>query len=367
MASECPYRSLPDHAYWRRSVAEVPAAEVDPILSAPFKVARTDRVATAGSCFAQHVARYLAKGGFTYFVPERAPPFFNEALAHKFGYGVFSARFGNIYTTRQLVQLFDRAFGDFSPAEDCWPDPSGGVLDPFRPTIQPKPFISEAELREDRRHHLAFVRQMFIELDVFVFTLGLTETWVSSEDRAVFPICPGCGGGTFDPARHKFVNLGVAEVEADLEAFLERLKGLNPRARVVLTVSPVPLIATMSGHHVLAATTYSKSVLRVAAETIRNRHDHVAYFPSFEVITGAHAQGAYYASDLRNVREDGVAHAMRLFFKHFADGEAPLSVPAAAAESASEKPARHAPRAKTVREPDIVDVVCEEIVLEQAF
>jgi hypothetical protein len=92
---------------------------------------------------------------------------------------------------------------------------------------------------------------------------------------------------------------------------------LNPRARVILTVSPVPLAATARrDQHVLTATTYSKSVLRVAAETLVSRFRHVEYFPSYEIITGAFSRGAYYADDLRNVLEDGVSHVMRLFMRH---------------------------------------------------
>ena len=34
------------------------------------------------------------------------------------GYGIYSARFGNIYTARQLLQLIQRAYGEFVPVED---------------------------------------------------------------------------------------------------------------------------------------------------------------------------------------------------------------------------------------------------------
>src|SRR5262245_61980744 len=53
--------------------------------------------------------------------------------------------------------------------------------------------------------------------DVFVFTLGLTEGWVSRADGAAFPLCPGVAGGTFDPAKHVFLNLRVNEVIDDLQ------------------------------------------------------------------------------------------------------------------------------------------------------
>jgi hypothetical protein len=111
-----------------------------------------------------------------------------------------------------------------------------------------------------------------------------------------------------------------------MTSFLMLLARINPSARVILTVSPVPLAATARhDQHVLSATTYSKSVLRVAAEMLSARFPHVHYFPSYEIITGAFSRGAYYADDLRNVLESGVSHVMGLFMKHVGnDHEADL-------------------------------------------
>ncbi len=314
----CPYRGLPAAAYWRGAVAGIEAGAVDPASDPGFRLTPTSRIGTAGSCFAQHIARYLSQAGCNYFVTEPASPLLDAQTAAEFQYGTFSARFGNLYTSRQLLQLFRRAYGRFSPTEDAWEFGEGWV-DPFRPSVQPRGFSSLSELHADRRFHLAAVRRLFEEVDCFVFTLGLTETWESIEDGAVFPVCPGCGYGSFDPQRYRHRNLGVDEVVADLDAFIAEWRLVNPQARLILTVSPVPLIATMGGTHVLQATTYSKSVLRVAAETVRQRHEGVAYFPSYEIITSAASRGAYFAEDLRSVTEDGVAHVMGSFFRHVMD------------------------------------------------
>ncbi|MBS7788970.1 GSCFA domain-containing protein [Roseococcus sp. SDR] len=324
-----PYASMPPYASWRRSFQDIPMTEVDPVAKFPMTVSPTDKVATAGSCFAQHIARRLRASGFTYFVTEPGHPLLSEKLRAEFGYGVFSARFGNIYTTRQLRQLFDRCYGRFSPVEDMWRK-GARFLDPFRPTIQPDGFASEAEFRADRAQHLAAVRRMFEELDIFVFTLGLTEGFVSREDGAAFPVCPGVAGGTFDPERHIFVNERAAEVVENMSVFIAGLRRVNPRARVILTVSPVPLKATAEDRHVLQSTVYSKSVLRVAAQEIADSHADVAYFPSYEIITGAYNRGAYFGPDLREVEEAGVEHVMRLFFRHATAtaGEAPPPAPA---------------------------------------
>ena len=45
--------------------------------------------------------------------------------------------------------------------------------------------MSEAnEVRLARADHLAAVRSMFEQLEVFLFTLGLTEAWCAAEDGA---------------------------------------------------------------------------------------------------------------------------------------------------------------------------------------
>ncbi|QIK78085.1 GSCFA domain-containing protein [Sphingomonas piscis] len=354
-----PYKSLPAKAFWRKSVAEPAPADVDPVGEFNVRIGVDTKVATAGSCFAQHIARYLKNSGYNYYVAEAGHPIVPEQIRAKHNYGLFSCRYGNIYTARQLLQLFKRAYGQFLPAEDAWKEAPDHFLDPFRPTTQPGGYISLAELKADRKQHLAAVREMFEKLDVFVFTLGLTECWRTRSDGAVFPICPGVEGGKFDPRRYEFYNQPVEDVIADLTEFRNSLKEVNPQAQIIFTVSPVPLVATAQpGAHVLSATTYSKSVLRVAAETMRLRFDNVHYFPSYEVITGSFNRGAYYAADLRNVVEDGVAHVMRLFLAH-ATGDGPSEAPAARPQPASQQD-EHLAAAQRM-----IEVECDEVALDR--
>jgi hypothetical protein len=108
--------------------------------------------------------------------------------------------------------------------------------------------------------------------------------------------------------------------------------------------------------HVLAATTYSKAVLRVAAETLRKRYKHVHYFPSYEIITGSFNRGRYYSDDLRNVTEDGVAHVMRLFLEHATGTE-----PASTIEAQRLSPADDF----VARAQAFVDVECDEVALDR--
>lgn len=354
-----PYKSLPNKAFWRRAVVQPDPAAVDPVGRFDLAIEPQTKVATAGSCFAQHVARHLSTTGFNYYIPEAGHPVLPAAVRTAHNYGTFSARYGNIYTARQLTQLIERAYGRFIPAEGPWSTKDGSIRDPFRPNVQPGGFVSVAEMEADRAQHLAAVREMFENLDVFVFTLGLTECWESLEDGAVFPLCPGVEGGAFDPAKYAFRNQDVNEVVADMNAFVNALRAVNPAARMIVTVSPVPLMATAQPDaHVLTATTYSKSVLRVAADMLAHQHDSIHYFPSFEIITGMYNRGAYFANDLRNVTEDGVNHVMRLLLK-YATGQTGDASPTQKVGAAEQED----PTLEMARR--FVEVECDEVALDR--
>lgn len=344
-----PYASLPDHCFWSRGVTWVHPAQIDPMSHAPFMIAPTDRVATMGSCFAQHISRRLQAAGFNYFVPETAPEGMSETEAKAANYGVFSARYGNVYTVKQAVQLIERAFGE-ATYDEVW-ELGDRFVDPFRPQIQPKGFETREALEASRDAHLAAVRRVFEEADVLVFTLGLTEAWRSIKTGAVYPTAPGVAGGHFDPAEHEAVNYRVEEVIADLDLFITKARAVNPGVRIILTVSPVPLKATFEDRHVLQSTVYSKSVLRVAAQHAHDGYSDLVYFPSYEIITGPGSAGRYYAPDLREVRDVGVAHVMRIFEQHFIRGD----TDAAPAPIVVETLASHG------------DIVCDEDVIEAAL
>jgi len=78
-------------------------------------------------------------------VSEPGPSWLSPATRASLGYGTFSARYGNIYTARQLLQLVERAYGRFTPDEPVWRRDDGGYGDPFRPRVEPEGFASVAE------------------------------------------------------------------------------------------------------------------------------------------------------------------------------------------------------------------------------
>lgn len=300
-----PYDRIAAYQDWRRAVSDVPDRRtIVPQGPAKFSLPREARVASAGSCFAARIGERLRAVGLNYLVAEA-------------GAEPLSARYGDVYTALQLAQLLERALGRFEPLERAWLTPSGALIDPFRPRARPEGYPTLDALEADRRAHLDAVRAMFHELDVFIFTLGLTEVWTDVRDGAAFPSCPGRGRGYFDPARYAWRNLGVAETSGELDRFATALHEINPGAKVVFTVSPVHNAATMHPTHVVRASLECKAALKLAAEKIARRHDFVDYYASYDLVMQNVGSERFFAADGRHVTEETADVVTRGFIEHY--------------------------------------------------
>jgi hypothetical protein len=315
--SNSPYQGIPSIRFWSAAVAKSTAIVPDGLYNSKWPIEKNEKIATAGSCFAQHIGRYLKRNGFHVLDMEPPPLGLTPEDQTKFGFSMYSARYGNIYTTRQLLQLAREAFGEWAPGEIVWASDDGNYYDAMRPGVEPEGLGSAAEVLAHRKYHLARVREMFETMDLFIFTLGLTEAWIHSATGTVFPTAPGTIAGSYDPAKYEFKNFLFDEVWDDFNAFRDLIHSKQTKsnkAKFLLTVSPVPLTATASDNHVLLATTYSKSVLRAVAGQLSLHLPDIDYFPSYEIISNPWSRTLFYEANLRSVKESGVEAVMQTFF-----------------------------------------------------
>ena len=116
-----------------------------------------------------------------------------------------------------------------------------------------------------------------------MLTLGLAEVWQDRDTGHVF--WRGVPKEIFDADRHVFRLSTVDENVANLRRTIALLRQVNPSAPIVLTLSPVPLLATHRDISCMTADCVSKSVLRVAIDLVMaDRIPGVYYFPSFEIV-----------------------------------------------------------------------------------
>ena len=312
-----PYSNLPPRNFWSPAVGQRDALAIAELWTPKWQVTKADRVATFGSCFAQHFGKALARRGYQWTNFEPAIPGLSAETIQAFNFDVFSARTGNIYTVGMLEQWVNWATGRAVPPGEVW-DKEGRFHDPFRPAVEPDGFAAADEIEANRQITIRAFAEAIRDSDVFVFTLGLTESWRNLAGGYEYPMCPGTVAGRFDAKCHGFVNTDYPAIRAGLQSAIAGMHEVNPGLRILLTVSPVPLTATASDGHVLVATTYSKSTLRAVAGDVAAGNPLVDYFPSYEIITAPAYGGQFFASNKRSVLAAGVDHVMKMFF----DGQA---------------------------------------------
>lgn len=307
-----PYKALPTKAFWRPFVSERSMFDITDLWQPKFEVRSRDKISTYGSCFAQHIGRALHSRGYNWLRTENPPKVLSEENRSLFNYDVFSSRTGNIYTTTLLKQWCEWVISGSHPTE-VWEE-QGRFYDPFRPIVEPLGFDSVEEVITSRNETIKAFSKSIKECDIFVFTLGLTESWVNSATGVEYPMCPGTAAGRYDPDVHKFVNLDYEKIITSIAHAMEIMRSLNPEIKFILTVSPVPLTATYTSNNVLVATMESKSILRAVAGKLARGSDTVDYFPSYEIINSPTFRGSFFEPNGRNVNPYGVDFVMKNFF-----------------------------------------------------
>lgn len=338
----CPYNGLPERAFFRNDTLRRGdlAFDQDPGLS----LTPSTRVMSAGSCFAARIADFIRSSGINYLSADDRIAV-DDAVREETP-NVFSLRYGNIYTTRHLMQLLQRATGELSTVPPVARDGEGRYRNLLRPSVLS--YASPTMLLADDAAHLRNVATMIGQADVFIFTLGLTEYWMDLQSGLALPATPGCGHGAFDAARHTFHNATLGEVVDELQQGIDCLRRLNPALQVLLTLSPVPLVATYTPVSAVEATFYSKSLLRQAIATACASRSGVSYFPSYEIITNPHVIAQNFAADMRSISDTGVARVMAHFRARYLAADDSQEIIAIPSLSAS------------VRSAGAVNPVCDE-------
>jgi hypothetical protein len=308
-----PYEDLPQKAFWKLAVANKSMFDISELWQPKFPIKSNDKVATFGSCFAQHIGNALKDRGFNWMITEKAPDGCSVELARKYNYGIFTARTGNIYTTSLLKQWTEWALNKKEIPDEIW-EKDGRFYDPFRPRVEPNGFESKNEVKMSQLQTVESFKESIESSDYFVFTLGLTESWFNKNGYE-YPMCPGTIAGEFDKNVHEFVNQQFNSILTNLSDAMALMRELNPKLKFILTVSPVPLTATKSNKHVAVATMASKSVLRAVADQLATNRANVDYFPSYEIINSPIFKGVFFEPNQRSVNPYGVNFVMNTFFR----------------------------------------------------
>lgn len=243
-----------------------------------FRISKSAKFFTIGSCFARHIEAVLSESAVDCLTKNCVFP---DDLYELTGIGARNGAL-NAYTPHSMLELLrinDRTdastAGLLQVGNDTWADMMVSGLR----------FLGNEEVQNVRQAILKLYSSVS-QADVFVITLGYTESWFDTSDRLFVNRSPGASLKTARLGdRYSFFNADAGAVESAIvnivKTIQERTSG---KALVVVTVSPVPLHATFTDMDSICANQYSKSTLLSAAVKVANRFDFVDYFPSFELV-----------------------------------------------------------------------------------
>jgi len=238
---------------------------------------------TIGSCFATHIYAELKR---------RGRPVSNMDIDEQ-----FNTTFSNRY------------FFDYLDGKTVAPD----IADRIEHIIKPSGFPREAML--DRLK----------DCDIFIMTLGVAPAFF---DRHT--------GDFVMPKPHMLSMHALAEkllcrmttVQENVDNVLHQLaiiRRLNPDVKIIITVSPVPLVMTFEFDSAVVADCISKSTMRLAAQQVvyNSGLKNIYYWPSFEIFrwVGSHRTETFYGGEdgqALRASPNAVSTVMDAFFEVFA-------------------------------------------------
>lgn len=241
-----------------------------------------DTVVTAfGSCFAQYIRKHLiGKAQMGHPIEDHQPlPIINNGEA--------------INTTFAVLQQFLWAW-EGENFDGVWHGRDANLVVPTE------------EMRQD-------TKAVFDKTDVFILTLGLSEVWCDAETGQVFWRAVPKEG--YDPSKHKF---RVSTVEENREniAKIVHLINKHTNAKIIFTLSPVPLNATFRPISCITANSVSKAILRVAVdEVMRATTGNVYYWPAYDVVKDFFPDA--FREDNRHPKDEIVAFILKMFSRYY--------------------------------------------------
>jgi tetratricopeptide (TPR) repeat protein len=263
-------------AVWPRRSGE--ADRVEPVTLPGFKtgfsIRRGTSIFTIGSCFARNIENKLHELGFD--IPARSIIDFGSAGPAVLNNYTAASIFNEINWAINPETSFDPALYFYEMGEKVTDLHLGGRWS--RPVSK--------KVAVERRQQIQTVYQRLADADVLILTLGLAEAWYDRSLGLYLNSAPLPSLLAAHPGRFVVRVMRQEEVCRYLRKSFDLIaQYCKPTLRCLLTVSPVPLSVTFRADmDVILANTYSKSVLRSAAEECCADYDFVHYYPSYESV-----------------------------------------------------------------------------------
>lgn len=280
---------------------------------ANFKIKPNEKIFCVGSCFAREIERTLRYFGFDVLSMIRDLP---ASPQRKIG----DDNICNKYTVASIYNELRWALNPQTPYthEQALIESPNHLLRDYQ-LAGPK-YEDEANLAKRFRETFNHAFKAIKEADVVVLTLGLSEVWFDKQTQLYLNRPASLDIVQQYPGRFELHVFDYQQTSSMLEAIYTLLsEHLKADFRLLVTVSPVPLLSTFRNQDVLLANTYSKAVLRTAVEEFTVNKHNVDYFPSYEFVTLSNPAVVWQEDDFRHVNRAFVEYMMASVMEQFVE------------------------------------------------
>jgi len=158
---------------------------------------------------------------------------------------------------------------------------------------------------------------------VFILTLGVAPAFFDRVTGDFVLPRPSALNSRVLAEKYLFRTTSVKENVDNVLYLINFIRSISPDIKVVVTVSPVPILASFEYESAVQADCLSKSTMRLVAHEVVNNSNlsNILYWPSFEVFRWAGSNASnYYAADdgaAWHVSEQKVAGTIKAFVDMF--------------------------------------------------
>ncbi len=255
------------------------------VIPSSYKITHQSNLFFVGSCFTENIGNKLSKLKFNTFTN----PFgilYNPISIH---YAISRLLSGEKYTEEEVFE-------------------KNGIWHSFDHHSSFSSTNKDECLKRINESFSKGVEKIF-DTDILFITFGSAHLYQLKESQKLVSNCHKYPSSLFD--KKMFDLLQTFEV---YKILFEKLKQLNPKLRIILTVSPIRYLSDGFIENQI-----SKSLLILLCSKLQQFFQSVTYFPAFEIMMDDIRDYRFYAADMIHPNEIAIDYIFEKFTQHYFD------------------------------------------------
>ena len=258
--------------------------ELTPSVSAS-PIGLKDCIFTIGSCFADAIANHLYENKFK----------------------VSNNQFGTVYNPISIHRLLLLALENQLPLSETYLQNEGVYFNyDFHSSHSA---LNQQELENKIKTSIGEANDFLKNADRIILTYGTAFAYRLKSTNEIVANCHKVPSANFAKSL-----LTEGEIIESFKNLYSKLKSINPKYKIILTVSPVRHLKDT-----LELNAVSKSILRLSCHSIVNQFSDVEYFPSYEILLDDLRDYRFYKTDRLHPTEEAIEYIWEKFVTAYFD------------------------------------------------